>query len=318
MMKMKMKTMMILTALAILAGCGGGSSDDGKSAGSKLDIVTTTGQVGDLVAVVGEGRVKVTPLMGPGVDPHLYKASAGDVDRLGRAKVIFFNGLHLESKMAEVLERMGERQPVFAVADGIPANDLLMAEGFSDVHDPHVWFDVALWKQALTVVRDALVENDPDHAELYMKNAAAYAAELDELDAWVKEQVATIPEKQRVLVTAHDAFGYLGRAYGLEVRGLQGISTATEAGTADVQDLAAFIARRKIPALFVESSVSPRAIDAVKAAVNAKGHEIIVGGELYSDAMGDAGTPEGTYLGMFRHNVTTLVSALKGEGGHEH
>jgi manganese/zinc/iron transport system substrate-binding protein len=310
------RMMTVLTLALFLAGCGGGSTDEGPDA-DRLAVVATTGQVGDLVARVGEGRVAVTALMGPGVDPHLYKASAGDVDRLGRARVIFYHGLHLEAKMAEVLERLGARQPVHAVADAIPADELIAAEGFSGVHDPHVWFDVSLWKRALAAVRDALVAEDPDHADLYRRNAATYADELDELHAWVKEQVATIPERKRVLVTAHDAFGYLGRAYGLEVRGLQGISTATEAGTGDVQDLAAFIAEREIPALFVESSVSPRAIDAVKAAVQARGWDVRVGGELYSDAMGDAGTPEGTYLGMFRHNVTTLVAALKGGSADE-
>lgn len=301
------------TLVLVLSGCGGDSAESdqaSKTGPSLLKVVATTGQVGDLVAQVGAGRVQVTSLMGPGVDPHLYKASAGDVDRLGSAKAIFYNGLHLEAKMAEVLERLGQRQPVFAVADGIPAKKLVTAEGFSDVHDPHIWFDVSLWQHALTRVRDALIEIDSEHADLYRRNAAAYSKELGGLERWVKNAVATIPPQQRVLVTAHDAFEYFGRAYGFEVRGLQGISTATEAGTADVQDLAAFITERRIPALFVESSVSPRAIAAVQAAVRSRGHEVVIGGELFSDAMGDAGTPAGTYLGMFRHNVNTLVKSL--------
>jgi manganese/zinc/iron transport system substrate-binding protein len=313
---MRLARSLLLWALILtLAGCGGDSAESSRSAQggpAKLNIVATTGQVGDLVAMVGGERVEVTALMGPGVDPHLYKASAGDVDRLGRAQAIFYNGLHLEAKMAEVLERLGSRQPVFAVADGVAAEHLVTAEGYTDVHDPHIWFDVALWKQALDKVRDSLIEVDPEHAAVYRENATTYTAALTELDTWVKESISSIPADQRVLVTAHDAFEYLGRAYGLEVRGLQGISTATEAGTADVQDLAAFIAERRIPALFVESSVSPRAIAAVQAAVRARGHEVVIGGELFSDAMGDAGTPEGTYLGMFRHNVNTLVKALTG------
>lgn len=312
-----LSTAVLLAAVLLAAGCGGDSSGSGGTAPDRLAVVATTSQVGDLVARVGAGRVDVTALMGPGVDPHLYKASAGDVDRLGRARIIFFNGLHLEAKMSEVLERLGERQPVYGVADGVPPGRLIAAEGFTGVHDPHFWFDVGLWRLALVAVREALIANDPDHADLYRRNAAAYDGELAALETWIHGRIATVPEGQRVLVTAHDAFGYLGRAYGLEVRGLQGISTATEAGTADVQDLAAFIADRRIPALFVETSVSPRAIEAVQAAVRARGHEVAVGGRLYSDAMGDAGTPEGTYVGMFRYDVNTLVEALGGEPAHD-
>jgi len=305
-----------LISMVILAGCGNGKKAE--STDGRLSVVTTTGQVGDLARHVGGDHVKVTSLMGPGVDPHLYKASAGDVERLRKADLILFNGVHLESKMGEVLERLGSSRPTRAVAEAIPESELLSPEGAAGTHDPHVWFDVRLWQFALGAVRDELVELDPAHAEDYQANASAYARELEKLDAHVHAQVATVPENKRVMITAHDAFAYFGHAYNLEVRGLQGISTATEAGTADVQDLAAFIADRKIPALFVESSVSPRAIEAVMEAVKARGFEVRIGGEIFSDAMGDAGTPEGTYIGMVRHNIDTIAAALRGEEIHDH
>jgi manganese/zinc/iron transport system substrate-binding protein len=283
----------------------------------RLNVVATTGQVGDLVANVGGARVSVTTLMGPGVDPHLYRATAGDVQRLDKADVIFYNGLHLEAKMAEVLERLDARKPTVAVAAAVPEADLLSPAEFEGAHDPHVWFDPNLWRHAVAAAATELSRVDPDHADLYAHNAAQYLGRLQRVHQWATDQVATVAEDKRVLVTAHDAFNYFGRAYGLEVRGLQGISTASEAGTGDVQDLAAFIAERRIPAIFVESSVSPRAIEAVREAVKAKGFDVQVGGEIFSDALGDQGTPEGTYLGMLRHNVRTITTALRGEGDHE-
>lgn len=310
----------LIVVLAAIAGCGDGGSgaqDTAGKTGSKLNVVTTTGQVGDLVRNVGGDRVTVISLMGPGIDPHLYKASAGDVERLRRADVIFFSGLHLEAKMGEVIEKLGARQPTVAVTAVIPDELLLSPDNFPGAHDPHVWFDLELWGRTIAPVAAKLAELDPAHADEYRQRAAAYAAEFEVLHAYALEQFATIPAQQRVLVTAHDAFNYLGRAYGLEVRGLQGISTATEAGTGDVQDLAAFIAERRIPALFVETSVSPRAIEAVRNAVRARGFDVIVGGEVYSDALGDPGTPAGTYLGMVRHNIDTITRALRGEGNHE-
>lgn len=306
----------ILLALALFAlgGCGGGDreTDDGR-----LRLVATTGQVADLARNVGGDRVAVTALMGPGVDPHLYKASAGDVERLRTADLVLYSGLHLEAKMGDVLARLGTRKPVLAVAETLPADRLLSPDESRGQHDPHVWFDVELWRQGVDAVAAELVELDPEHAEGYRARAAAYAAELETLHAWAREAFASVPERRRVLITAHDAFNYLGRAYGLEVRGLQGISTATEAGTADVQALAALIAEREIPAIFVESSVSPRAIEAVRQAVRARGFEVVVGGEVYSDAMGDAGTPAGTYVGMIRHDVETIVASLRGEAARD-
>ena len=278
-----------------------------------IRVVTTTGMITDVVQNVGGERVQVTGLMGPGVDPHLYKASEGDVTRMAEADAIFYNGVHLEAKMGEVLEKMGGQAKTVAVTQGVDSSDLLAPPEFEGAYDPHVWFDVALWMKAVEPVRDTLIEMDPDHADLYQANSESYLAELNELHDYVMEQAEKLPADQRVLITAHDAFNYFGQAYDFEVRGLQGISTAAEAGTADVQDLADFIVERRIPAIFVESSVPPRTIEAVQAAVRAQGFDVRIGGELFSDAMGDPGTEEGTYVGMVRHNVDTIVNSLLGE-----
>lgn len=294
----------------LLHGCG--SEADVPIHERPVRVVTTTGMITDLVENLGGERVQVVGLMGPGVDPHLYKASEGDVLRLATADVIFYNGLHLEGRMTRVFERMQRRVRTAAVADGIPTDELLDWDEGEGSHDPHVWFDVRLWMHAAITVRDTLLDLDPKHADVYRTNAERYLEQLAELHRYVKRRAEEVPESQRVLITAHDAFHYFGRAYGFEVRGLQGISTAAEAGTADVQELANLIARRRIAALFVESSVPVRNIEAVQEAVRARGFRVGVGGELFSDAMGDPGTPEGTYLGMVRHNIDTIVSALTG------
>lgn len=278
-------------------------------------ITATTSIVADLARSIGGTRVEVTGLMGPGIDPHLYKASEGDVRRLADADLIAYNGLHLEAKMADVLAQLGSRRPTVAVAEAVPAERLLSPPEFAGTFDPHVWHDPSLWRLAVERLSDALAQLDTTHASVYRENAASYLATLDSLDSWAREQVATVPAGFRVLVTAHDAFNYFGRAYGIEVRGLQGISTATEAGTADVRELAEFIAGRRIPAVFVESSISPRTIEAVQSAVRARGHQVRIGGELFSDALGDPGTPPGTYAGMMRSNVQTIVTALAAGSG---
>jgi manganese/zinc/iron transport system substrate-binding protein len=304
----------VLLAL-LAASCGPVSTSALPDLSSKEEIrvVTTVGMLTDVVEQVGGDRVRVEGLMGPGVDPHLYKASEGDVRRLERADAIFFVGLHLEAKMADVLERIGDRRLSRACGEGIPESRLRRPAAFDGQFDPHVWFDVALWRGCVEEVRDRLAEADPAHAATYRANAERYLAELTALDAEVRRTTATVPRERRVIVTAHDAFGYFGRAYGFEVVGLQGISTAAEAGARDVDELAAFIATRRIPAIFVESSVAPRTIEAVRAAVRARGFDVQIGGALYADAMGSAGTPEGTYVGMVRHNVRTIVSALGGQ-----
>ncbi len=296
-----------LILLLFLTACGGGETavDNGR-----LNIVTTTGHIGDAARIVGGERVNVTSLMGPGIDPHLYVASEGDVRRLTDADIILYNGLFLEARMSNVLQRIGQQKLVVAVAEAIPASQLLPSADYADAYDPHVWFDVTLWQTVVEAVRDALIVADPDHAAEYEANAAAYLAELAELEQYVQAQVVRIPPEQRVLITAHDAFGYFGRAYGFEVMGLQGISTEAEASAADVQALADFIVANRIPALFIESSVPVRTVEAVQAAVAAQGFQVAIGGELFSDALGDQNTPEGTYTGMVRHNVDTIVGAL--------
>ena len=215
--------------------------------------------------------------------------------------------------MEDIFEQLAERKSVVAVAATIDESQLLPWAAYEDAFDPHIWFDVALWMQATETVRDTLVEVDADNAADYQANAAAYLEELQTLDAYVQDQAARVPDEQRILVTAHDAFHYFGRAYGFDVRGLQGISTASEAGTADVQALADFIVEKQLPAIFVESSVPVRTIEALQAAVEAKGFAVEIGGELFSDAMGNPGTEEGTYVGMVRHNIDTIVGALLGE-----
>lgn len=300
---------LILASLA--AACAApGVQAAGDAAERLLHAVATTGMIGDTVQQVGGERVRVTTLMGSGVDPHLYKASEGDVVSIGEADIIFYNGLHLEAGMATVLERIEDRRQIVAVSDAIERSLLLSPPDFEGAYDPHIWFDVSLWMRVVERVRDALAAADPAGAGHYHRNAEAYLARLEELDGYVRAQAARLPAEQRVLVTAHDAFNYFGRAYGFEVRGLQGISTAAEAGTADVQALAAFIAGRRIPAIFIETSVPLRNIEAVRAAVRARGFDVQIGGELFSDAMGSPGTPEGTYIGMVRHNIDTIVSAL--------
>jgi manganese/zinc/iron transport system substrate-binding protein len=297
-------------SFAALVGTTACAPPEPAASQGRLNVVTTVGMIRDVVQNVGGEHVHATGLMGPGVDPHLYKASEGDVRRLFRADVVFYGGLHLEAKMGEVLEEMGGRTRVVAVTDAIPRDRLLAPPEFQGSHDPHVWFDVSMWEMTVDTIASTLAAADPANAAAYRRNAAAYHARLDSLDAYVRAQAERVPRQQRVLVTAHDAFNYFGRAYGFEVRGLQGISTASEAGTGDVQALAEFIARRKIPAVFVESSIPRRTIEAVQEAVRDRGWDVRIGGSLYSDAMGNPGTPQGTYDGMVRHNIDTLVGAL--------
>ena len=302
----------LLLALGLLTACGG-NEPAAEAADGVLQITTTTSMITDITKVVGGEHVAVTGLMGAGIDPHLYVASEGDMELLQNADVIFYNGLLLEAQMAEILEQLGERKTVVAVTQGIDEGQLLPWAQYADEFDPHVWFDVSLWMKAVEVVRDTLAEVDAAHAADYQANAAAYLEELTKLDSYVKEQAARLPAEQRILITAHDAFHYFGRAYGFDVRGLQGISTASEAGTADVQVLADFIAEKQIKAIFVETSVPVRTIEALQAAVQARNFQVAIGGQLFSDAMGDPGSPEGTYLGMVRHNIDTIVGALLGE-----
>jgi manganese/zinc/iron transport system substrate-binding protein len=300
---------LILAVVAAVSACGDHVTAPEENGG--LRVVATTTIVGDLVRTIGGPEVQLEVLMGPGVDPHLYKASAGDVRRMSSAEAIFFNGLHLEGKMTEVMERMGERGvTTVAVGECLPAEELITSAAFSGLHDPHVWFDVGLWAQATRCVADALAELVPAHADAIRNRAQAYRDELTAFDGWVHERVGDLEPEQRVLVTAHDAFSYFGRAYGFEVYGLLGVSTASEAGTSDVKKLADFIAERRVPAIFVETSVPPRYVQALKEAVEARGFAVEIGGTLFSDSLGDQGAPAGTYVGTVRANVETIVTAL--------
>jgi manganese/zinc/iron transport system substrate-binding protein len=301
----------LLTLLPLaLAGCGGEAGSKPRREGP-LRIVATTSIIADTARRVAGDHARIEALMGPGVDPHLYKASESDVRRLGEADLILYNGLHLEGKMGDILTKMARSRPVVAVTEEIPQSALREPPEMAGQYDPHVWFDVSLWATTLQPIVRELSALDPEHADAYQANAAAFAKELNELDAWVKQRIGTIPPGQRVLITAHDAFGYFGRRYGMEVVGLLGISTLSEAGLKDVDRVVGIVAERGIKAIFIESSVPRRSIEAVQAAVRSRGLQVEIGGQLFSDALGAADSPAGTYMGMVRANVDTIAKALK-------
>jgi manganese/zinc/iron transport system substrate-binding protein len=301
---------LVLTC-GLVMGCTAGGSSQGDG---KLKVTATTGMVAEIAAKVGGEHVSVINLMGPGVDPHLYKASEGDIARLSGADLILYNGLNLEGKMGDILVKMARTgHMTVAVSEGVDDSLLREPPEFLGHYDPHIWFDVSIWKQAIGPVVEALAELRPRQRADFENNADAYRGELEALHEYCRQRMATIPSDQRVLVTAHDAFGYFGHAYDIEVVGLQGISTSSEYGLKDVQRLVDFISERKLKAVFVESSVPRRSIEAVVAGCASRGHQVIIGGQLFSDAMGDKGTQTGTYDGMVRHNVDTIVQSLGGD-----
>lgn len=256
-----------LSFFILLTGCSSPTVNTNSTEDNKLNIVATTTMLADLSTVIGGEWVTVDGLMGPGIDPHLYQASAGDVSLMQKVDVVVYNGLHLEGKMGEIFENISEQGPtIICIEEGLDESKLLAWEDDSSIHDPHIWFDVSLWEVAAKTVADGLSQADPDGKSGYESNLGSYLKELEETDTYIRNRAAELPEGQRVLVTAHDAFQYFGKAYGFEVRGLQGISTDTEAGTADVSDLANFIVERQIKAIFVESSVPPKTIEALQAA----------------------------------------------------
>lgn len=301
-------SILFLTMIVSLAACG---SKPAFKEEDTLKVTSTIGMITDIVKQVGGSLVEAIGLMKAGVDPHLYKASQGDIRKLEEADIVFYNGLHLEGKMTEILEQMSKKKPAVAVSRDLPTASLRAGEGTETQYDPHIWFDVRNWMSATKTVRDELIKLDPKHEADYQKNADSYLKQLQELHDYTLKQISVIPEKGRVLVTAHDAFGYFGAAYGIKVMGLQGISTAAEAGTKDVSNLRDYLVENQIKAVFVESSVPKKTIEAVQDGAKKKGHDVKIGGELFSDAMGEDGTPEGTYIGMVRHNVDTIVNALK-------
>lgn len=297
---------------ALLAGCGADaapSRSDGKP-----QILVTVGMLADVVATVAGDRADVVAMLGPGVDPHLHKPTRRDVRALASADAIFYVGLTLEGRMADALERLRlSGRPVFAIGEAVPHELLKFPEDFEGHPDPHVWMDVRLWSRCCEEVAASLIEFDPQGADTYRRNAAAYQAELSSLDEYVRKVIGTIPTAQRQLVTAHDAFGYFSRAYGIPVHSVQGITTESEAGLADITGLVDFLVAQQVPAIFIETSLSPRNLRAVIAGVEARGARIRIGGELFSDAMGPAGTYEGTYVGMIDHNATVIARALGGD-----
>lgn len=300
-----------LLALALLSACTQVDSRGEVATGQRMKVVTTTGILQDAVANIVGDAADVEAIMGSGVDPHLYKATQGDLNKLVEADVIIYNGLHLEGKMGEVLEKLSRYKTVIAAAEDIPQHLLLSPADNPGSYDPHLWFDVSLWMQVVIHVSTELQRKDPQNAALYQQQSSAYLSRLSTLHNEVKAAIGSIPTQQRILITAHDAFGYFGQAYNIEVRGLQGISTLSEFGLQDVSSLVKYIVANKIKAVFVESSVSPKAIEAVVQGCRQRGHQVQIGGTLYSDALGDAGTPEGTYIGMVQHNTKTIVSSLK-------
>ncbi|MDL4862352.1 zinc ABC transporter substrate-binding protein [Halomonas elongata] len=280
---------------------------------SPVQAVATTGMVGDVIGQVGGECVEVTTLMGPGVDPHLYQASARDVSTFQKAEMIFYSGYSLEGQLGDVLERFSEIKPTVAVApSSIDTGSLITVQDVYGI-DPHLWMDVALWSQIVPTIAESLSEARPDCQSRIQDNASRYTEQLEALHQWVKESIASIPEQQRILVTAHDAFNYFGRAYGIEVAGIQGISTETETGVADIREMAQVVVDREVPSVFVESTINPRTVEAVIEAAREKGQEVSIGGQLYSDAMGEAGTADGTYIGMLYRNTRHIVEALGGE-----
>ncbi len=276
----------------------------------QMDVVCTTGMVGDLVRQVGGDRVKVTTLMIEGVDPHLFKPTRDDVARILKADLVFYSGLHLEGRMEETFEKLSSKgKSITPVTSEIP-EALLLKEGA--VVDPHVWMNPALWASCTKTVSDSLGKKDPEGAAIYAANATRYATQLQSLETTLRSLIATIPDDQRVLITAHDAFQYFAKATGLTVMSIQGLSSSSEAGVADINRLVDAIVTHRIPAVFVESTLSEKNIRAVMEGTASRGFEVKLGGMLFADSMGKAGTPEGTYIGMIEHNVTTITQALGG------
>ncbi len=302
------KVIIIFLISVLLISCGKQQSENK----GKLNIVTTTTMLTDLVKIIGGDKVQVEGLMGAGVDPHLYKASEGDVQKLFGADMVFFNGLHLEGKLQEVFEKMEhQHKTIVPVADALAPTDLIASEAFASNYDPHIWFNIDYWSKITKYVAEELAKRQPENKAYFFKNEKQYQQELKKLKVKLLAKIGELKPEQKILVTAHDAFNYFGKQFNFQVVGLQGLSTATEAGVKDVQELAKFIIKNNVKAIFVESSVPKRTIEALQASVRAKNHEVKIGGTLYSDALGSPGTIEGTYIGMYEYNVNTIVDALK-------
>jgi manganese/zinc/iron transport system substrate-binding protein len=293
-------------------GCGISASEQPSSRPVRR-IVATTGMVADVVQAIAGDDCQVIALMGSGVDPHLYKPTRHDVKQLLDADVIVSSGLMLEGRMEEAFKHLARGgKPVLAMTDGLDASERRLLEGTVGHWDPHVWMNVDAWRKCAGYIAKRLAELDPEHADGYRSRAEAYMQRLADLDHKIESAMQSIPDSQRVLITAHDAFGYFSRRYGIPVRSVQGVTTESEAGVGDVNDLVDFVVEHRVPAIFVESSVNTKTIQAVQEGAQARGWEVIIGAELYSDAMGPPGTYEGTYPGMMDANATRIVRALGG------
>jgi len=299
---MKLKTLLLTLILALLTT---------PALAERPKVLTTTGMIADIVENLAGEYVELSFLMGPGIDPHAYRATHGDIRKLKEAEIVFFNGLSLEGKMEQIFEKLSKKKVIVAVASEISKDSLLAAADYQNAFDPHIWFDVSLWLEAVKQVEKTLVKSISEKSEEIKSASLLYQNKLVELDSWIKSQVSQIPEKKRLLVTAHDAFRYFGHRYGIEVMGLQGISSDSDYGLRDVKRLSDVIIEREVNAVFIESSVPPKFINSLRRAVLAKGHKVELGGTLYSDAMGVAGSGHDNYLGMFKYNVETIVGALK-------
>ena len=314
------KAFLFVAVLAVANGCNSPQAET-KDANRQqtfegkypIRVVVTVGMVADIIRNVGGDRVEVEQIMGTGVDPHLYKPTRDDVAKIMKSDAVFYCGLMLEGKMADTLEKVGKQRPVYAVTELIDKKKLLEPEGFDGHFDPHVWMDIEAWSGCVEAAAKSLSEFDPGNEKSYRANADAYLEQLKQLHAYGKKSLSSIPDSSRVLITSHDAFNYFGKAYGMEVTGVQGISTESEAGLQRVNELVDLIVSRKVKAVFVESSVPRKNIEAIIEGARARGHELKIGGELFSDAMGEAQTYEGTYIGMLDHNITLVTRALGGK-----
>jgi manganese/zinc/iron transport system substrate-binding protein len=283
------------------------------AAQERLSVVATTGMIADAAREVGGDLVEVQALMGPGVDPHAFRQTRSDITAMSNADLVLWNGLYLEAQLEEFLLELGQQQPVVAVAEAVPENLLIGSEDYEGRFDPHLWMNPNLWSRVVVAIRDAMTEVHPEGAESFATNADAYLGRLNELARYTTEVLSTVPVESRVVLSSHDAFNYFGNAYGFEVVGIQGISTESEAGLQRIAELVDLLVDRDIRAVFVETSVSDRNIRALIEGAAAEGHEVVIGGELFSDAMGEPGTYEGTYIGMIDHNATTIATALGGQ-----
>lgn len=303
----KRAVMMAAVALAVALPAGWAAAQE------RLDVVATTGMIADAAREVGGDLVEVRAIMGPGVDPHSFRQTRSDIVAITGADLVLWNGWYLEAQMESFLLELGEQKPVVAVAEALPENLLIGSEDYDGRFDPHVWMNPNLWAQAVIATRDALIEVHPDGAETFTANAETYLAQLRDLARYTTEVLTTVPVEARVVLSAHDAFNYFGNAYGYEVLGIQGLSTESEAGLQRIGELVDLLVERQIGAVFVETTVADRNVRALIEGAAARGHEVVIGGELFSDAMGEPGTYEGTYIGMIDHNATTIARALGGE-----